>query len=203
MAKKTFFPTMQASQLPSRWRAAALGATAVLALSACSPYVGVGVPVGPFSVGVGVGSGGVSAGVGTGVGPVGVGVGVNQSGQVTGNTGGLQRRARQGFDLQLAPIAPLLAQHACKAVRIGRRGEGGRRRPRRGHRHGVVRPGGFASRCRACPACAERHASARRGCARIACARRGWRGRCAVARRQWSVCARLQIPQCLLMRDCS
>lgn len=87
MAKKTFFPTMQASQLPSRWRAAALGATAVLALSACSPYVGVGVPVGPFSVGVGVGSGGVSAGVGTGVGPVGVGVGVNQSGQVTGNTG--------------------------------------------------------------------------------------------------------------------
>ena len=88
MAKKTFFPTMQASQLPSRWRAAALGATAVLALSACSPYVGVGVPVGPFSVGVGVGSGGVSAGVGTGVGPVGVGVGVNQSGQVTGNTGG-------------------------------------------------------------------------------------------------------------------
>ena len=58
------------------------------ALSAgCAPYVGVGIPVGPFSIGVGVGSGGVSAGVGTGVGPVGVGVGVNQNGQVTGNAG--------------------------------------------------------------------------------------------------------------------
>jgi hypothetical protein len=73
-----------------RGRAAAAVAIVVLtvaALSACSPYIGVGVPVGPFSVGVGVGSGGVSAGVGTGVGPVGVGVGVNQSGQVTGNAG--------------------------------------------------------------------------------------------------------------------
>lgn len=56
-------------------------------LAACSPYVGVGIPVGPVSVGVGVGSGGVSAGVGTGVGPLGVGVGVNQRGQVTGNAG--------------------------------------------------------------------------------------------------------------------
>ena len=66
-----------------------LGGAVVLAalLSACSPYVGVGIPVGPFSIGVGVGSGGVSAGVGTGVGPVGVGVGVNQNGQVTGNAG--------------------------------------------------------------------------------------------------------------------
>jgi len=76
--------------LPHRRRAAAAVATAALsvaALSACSPYVGVGVPVGPFSVGVGVGSGGVSAGVGTGLGPVGVGVGVNQRGQVTGNAG--------------------------------------------------------------------------------------------------------------------
>ena len=64
------------------------GAMALAALlSACSPYVGVGIPVGPFSIGVGVGSGGVSAGVGTGVGPVGVGVGVNQNGQVTGNAG--------------------------------------------------------------------------------------------------------------------
>ncbi|MFE1574247.1 hypothetical protein [Comamonas odontotermitis] len=71
----------------SVWRVAAMGAVAALSLSACSPYVGVGIPVGPFSVGVGVGSGGVSAGVGTGVGPVGVGVGVNQSGQVTGNAG--------------------------------------------------------------------------------------------------------------------
>ena len=68
-------------------RASLLGAFVVSTLTACSPYIGVGVPVGPFSVGVGVGSGGVSAGVGTGVGPVGVGVGVNQSGQVTGNAG--------------------------------------------------------------------------------------------------------------------
>lgn len=65
----------------------AIAALSVAALSACTPYVGVGIPVGPFSVGVGVGSGGVSAGVGTGVGPVGVGVGVNQRGQVTGNAG--------------------------------------------------------------------------------------------------------------------
>ena len=64
-----------------------LGLLGVLALTACSPYVGVGVPVGPFNVGVGVGSGGVSAGVGTGVGPVGVGVGVGSSGQVTGHAG--------------------------------------------------------------------------------------------------------------------
>lgn len=67
--------------------AVAMAALSVAALSACAPYIGVGVPVGPFSVGVGVGSGGVSAGVGTGVGPVGVGVGVNQRGQVTGNAG--------------------------------------------------------------------------------------------------------------------
>ncbi|WP_133855149.1 hypothetical protein [Comamonas sp. JUb58] len=67
--------------------AVAIAAVSIAALTACSPYVGVGVPVGPFSVGVGVGSGGVSAGVGTGVGPVGVGVGVNQRGQVTGNAG--------------------------------------------------------------------------------------------------------------------
>ncbi|GAB2487945.1 MAG: hypothetical protein ACN6O3_04640 [Comamonas sp.] len=63
------------------------GAGGIALLSACSPYVGVGIPVGPVTVGVGLGSGGVSAGVGTGVGPVGVGVGVNQSGQVTGNAG--------------------------------------------------------------------------------------------------------------------
>lgn len=49
--------------------------------------MGIGVPIGPFSVGIGVGSGGVSAGVGTGVGPVGVGVGVNQSGQVSAGAG--------------------------------------------------------------------------------------------------------------------
>ena len=62
-------------------------ASAALVLAACSPYVGVSVPVGPFSVGVGGGSGGRSVGVGTGIGPVGVGVGVNQNGQVTGSTG--------------------------------------------------------------------------------------------------------------------
>jgi len=67
-------------------RSLGLGGALAL-LSACSPYVGVGIPVGPVSVGVGLGSGGVSAGVGTGVGPVGVGVGVNQRGQVTGGAG--------------------------------------------------------------------------------------------------------------------
>lgn len=49
--------------------------------------VGVGIPIGPFSLGVGLGSGGLSAGVGTGLGPLGVGVGVNQSGQVLGSAG--------------------------------------------------------------------------------------------------------------------
>lgn len=73
---------------PSTWTcAAALLAWLLTACSGPSAHVGVGVPVGPFSVGVGVGSGGVSAGVGTGVGPVGVGVGVHQSGQVTGHAG--------------------------------------------------------------------------------------------------------------------
>ncbi|MDH1430039.1 hypothetical protein N5J23_06905 [Comamonas aquatica] len=62
-----------------------LGLLGVLALTACSPYVGVGVPVGPFNVGVGVGSSGQvtgHAGVGTSV-PVGggarVGAGVGTS----------------------------------------------------------------------------------------------------------------------------
>ena len=59
----------------------------VLAGCSTSAGVGVGVPVGPFSIGVGAGTGGVSAGISTGVGPVGVGVGVNQRGQVTGNAG--------------------------------------------------------------------------------------------------------------------
>lgn len=83
-------PSLPSFALHRRRRAATLVALATLsalALTACSPYIGVGVPVGPFSVGVGVGSGGVSAGVGTGVGPVGVGVGVNQRGQVSGNAG--------------------------------------------------------------------------------------------------------------------
>ena len=67
-----------------------LAATATLlaALSGCSSVgVGVGVPLGPFSVGVGMGSGGPSVGVGTGVGPVGVGVGVGSGGRVMGHAG--------------------------------------------------------------------------------------------------------------------
>ena len=64
--------------------------SAGLLLAGCGSVgagVGVGIPVGPFSVGVGLGSGGLSAGVGAGVGPVGVGVGVNQRGQVLGSAG--------------------------------------------------------------------------------------------------------------------
>ena len=57
-------------------------------MSACgAARVGIGVPVGPFTIGVGAGSGGASLGVGTGWGPVGVGVGVNSGGQVTGSAG--------------------------------------------------------------------------------------------------------------------
>lgn len=65
--------------------ALALAAT----LSGCASLgVGLGIPVGPFSLGVGLGSdGGITAGVGTGYGPLGVGVGVNDRGQVTGNAG--------------------------------------------------------------------------------------------------------------------
>lgn len=67
---------------------AALLACAVLAgCGSVGAGVGIGIPVGPFSVGVGLGSGGLSAGVGTGLGPVGVGVGVNQRGQVLGSAG--------------------------------------------------------------------------------------------------------------------
>lgn len=88
MTKMPSMPVLSVAH--ARCRVAArltVAALSALVLSACTPYVGVGVPVGPFSVGVGVGSGGVSAGVGTGVGPVGVGVGVNQRGQVSGNAG--------------------------------------------------------------------------------------------------------------------
>ena len=68
--------------------AAAVTLSAVLAgCGSVGAGVGVGIPVGPFSIGVGLGSGGLSAGVGTGLGPVGVGVGVNQSGQVLGSAG--------------------------------------------------------------------------------------------------------------------
>ena len=68
--------------------ALAAGLAAVLAgCGSVGAGVGVGIPVGPFSVGVGMGSGGLSAGVGTGVGPLGVGVGVNQRGQVLGSAG--------------------------------------------------------------------------------------------------------------------
>lgn len=64
-----------------------LAAAAVLQGCASGAHVGIGVPVGPFSIGVGLGGGGVSAGVGAGAGPIGVGVGVNQRGQVTGSAG--------------------------------------------------------------------------------------------------------------------
>ena len=72
-----------------RWAAGSL-LPVVLALSACGSVgagIGIGIPIGPFSVGVGLGSGGLSAGVGTGVGPLGVGVGVNQGGQVSASAG--------------------------------------------------------------------------------------------------------------------
>ena len=77
---------------PSRLRARrtlALPAALLLALlGGCgSVGVGVGIPVGPFTLGVGTGSGGPSLGLGTGVGPFGAGVGINTSGQVTGNVG--------------------------------------------------------------------------------------------------------------------
>ena len=61
---------------------------AVLLLGGCSSVgVGIGVPLGPFTLGVGTGSGGPSLGLGTGIGPFGAGVGVNTSGQVSGNVG--------------------------------------------------------------------------------------------------------------------
>lgn len=47
-------------------------------------HLGVGVPVGPFTLGVGLGAGGPAVGVGTGVGPVGVGLGMDGSGRVSG-----------------------------------------------------------------------------------------------------------------------
>lgn len=63
-------------------------AALLAALTGCNSIgVGVGIPVGPFSVGVGMGSGGPSVGVGTGLGPVGVGVGMGSGGQVTGHAG--------------------------------------------------------------------------------------------------------------------
>lgn len=58
-------------------------------LSGCASVgLGLGIPVGPFSLGVGLGAdGGLTAGVGTGYGPLGLGVGVNDRGVVTGNAG--------------------------------------------------------------------------------------------------------------------
>ena len=62
-------------------------ATALL-LGGCSNLgVGIGVPLGPFTLGVGANSGGPSLGLGTGIGPFGAGVGVNSGGQVSGNVG--------------------------------------------------------------------------------------------------------------------
>ena len=57
-------------------------------VAGCSSVgVGVGIPIGPFSIGVGASNSGVNLGVSTGVGPVGVGVGVNQRGQVSAGAG--------------------------------------------------------------------------------------------------------------------
>ena len=62
-------------------------ATALL-LGGCSSLgVGVGIPLGPFTLGVGANSGGPSLGLGIGIGPFGAGVGVNSGGQVSGNVG--------------------------------------------------------------------------------------------------------------------
>ena len=66
--------------------ASAVVLAAAALLGGCAS-VGIGIPVGPFSIGVGVGSGGVNLGVGTQVGPVGVGVGVNQDGRVNAGAG--------------------------------------------------------------------------------------------------------------------
>ena len=67
---------------------AGLCLAAALLLGGCSAArVGVGVPIGPFSLGVGAGAGGPSLGLGTGIGPFGAGVGVNSGGQVSGNVG--------------------------------------------------------------------------------------------------------------------
>jgi hypothetical protein len=73
------------SRMPPFSRISLLLATALLA--GCSAGVGIGIPVGPFSIGVGVGTGGVSAGIGTAVGPVGAGVSVNQHGRVGAGVG--------------------------------------------------------------------------------------------------------------------
>ena len=79
---------MLLSTLFRRMARAALCLLAASLLSACgAPRLGIGIPVGPFTLGVGAGSGGASLGVGTGLGPVGVGVGVNSRGQVSGSTG--------------------------------------------------------------------------------------------------------------------
>ncbi len=72
----------------ARRHTAALCLVAAGLLSACgAARVGVGIPVGPFTLGVGAGAGGPSVGLGTGVGPVGVGVGVHPGGQVSGAVG--------------------------------------------------------------------------------------------------------------------
>jgi hypothetical protein len=63
-----------------------LATGAAVWLSGCAS-LGIGVPIGPFSIGIGASNAGVSAGVGTSVGPVGVGVGVNPRGQVSAGAG--------------------------------------------------------------------------------------------------------------------
>ena len=74
--------------IPIRCARPALCLLAACVLSACgAARVGIGIPVGPFTIGVGAGAGGPSLGVGTGLGPVGLGLGVNAGGQVSGSVG--------------------------------------------------------------------------------------------------------------------
>jgi hypothetical protein len=67
-------------------RTLVVASSAALWLSSCAT-VGIGLPIGPFSIGIGASNAGVSAGVGTSAGPVGVGVGVNPRGQVSAGAG--------------------------------------------------------------------------------------------------------------------
>lgn len=71
-----------------RFFTAALCWAAASALTGCgTARLGLGVPVGPFTLGVGLGAGGPSVGLGTGVGPVGVGLGMDGGGRVSGGMG--------------------------------------------------------------------------------------------------------------------
>ena len=81
-----FFPTCSRSARTPL--TASLCLAAALLLGGCSTVgVGIGIPLGPFTLGVGANSSGPSLGLGTGIGPFGAGVGVNSGGQVSGNVG--------------------------------------------------------------------------------------------------------------------